>query len=125
MKNSKRTLLKLAVVAAAVCTASSVVFADPAPTDKHHEDAQRKEDARPSDNKARPDESKDKSDKTINKDVDVHKNVTYTHDDKGWYDENHTRHDYETNQGHRGYWNYENGQRVWISVDVPFVHINL
>jgi len=55
----------------------------------------------------------------------THKDVTYTHDDQGWYDENHTRHDFETVGGHRGYYNYANGQRVWFSIDsAPVISVH-
>jgi len=50
--------------------------------------------------------------------VKVHKDVTYTHDSKGWYDENHTRHDFVVYKGHHGYWNYAHGQRVWVTVNL-------
>jgi hypothetical protein len=41
----------------------------------------------------------------------------YTHDKKGWYDENHHRHDYVTYHGHRGYWDKNSGG-VWAFIRI-------
>lgn len=41
----------------------------------------------------------------------------YTHDQKGWYDENHHRHDYVTHNGHKGYWD-KNGKGIWAFIRI-------
>jgi hypothetical protein len=41
----------------------------------------------------------------------------YTHDKKGWYDENHHRHDFSNYQGHRGYWDKNSGG-IWAFIRI-------
>jgi hypothetical protein len=49
---------------------------------------------------------------------DAHRDVTYSHDSKGWIDENHHHHDFLMNKGHRGYYNYSHGKQVWVDVNL-------
>ena len=42
----------------------------------------------------------------------------YTHDKKGWYDENHHRHDFVTHNGHQGYWDKNNNSGVWAFIKI-------
>ena len=46
----------------------------------------------------------------------AHADTHYTHDNQGWYDGDHHRHDFITYRGERGYWDYANGQAVFISI---------
>jgi hypothetical protein len=41
----------------------------------------------------------------------------YTHDNRGWYDENHHRHDYVTYHGHKGYWD-RNDSGIWAFIRI-------
>ena len=41
----------------------------------------------------------------------------YDHDDKGWYDEHHVRHDFVNHNGHRGYWDKDDhGAKIFINI---------
>ncbi len=41
----------------------------------------------------------------------------YDHDDKGWYDEHHVRHDFIMHEGHRGYWDTDDkGAKIFINI---------
>jgi hypothetical protein len=41
----------------------------------------------------------------------------YHHDKHGWYDEHNHRHDFIVYHHHHGYWDHQNGVRVFINVD--------
>ncbi len=41
----------------------------------------------------------------------------YTHDKKGWYDENHHRHAFVTHNGHRGFWD-KNDHGIWAFISI-------
>jgi hypothetical protein len=41
----------------------------------------------------------------------------YTHDSKGWYDENHHRHSFVTHNGHKGYWD-KNDSGIWAFIRI-------
>ena len=42
---------------------------------------------------------------------------TYWHDDKHWYDSHNTRHSFVKYHGHHGYWDNNNGARIFINID--------
>ena len=52
-------------------------------------------------------------------DTTIRRDNRYTHDNQGWYDEGHHRHDFITYRGQRGYWDYANGQQVFIQIGQP------
>jgi hypothetical protein len=41
----------------------------------------------------------------------------YYHDDKHWYDSHGSRHSFVKYHGHHGYWDSNNGVRVFINID--------
>ncbi len=43
--------------------------------------------------------------------------MAYTHDSKGWIDDQHHHHDFTTDHGHRGYWN-KNKHGIWAFIRV-------
>jgi hypothetical protein len=48
--------------------------------------------------------------------VGVSRTMAYDHDDKGWFDNNHHHHPFIYHNHHRGYWDQQNGVRVFINV---------
>jgi len=42
---------------------------------------------------------------------------TYSHDDKHWYDKNNKPHTFVKYHGHHGYWDNNNGAKVFINID--------
>ena len=105
-------------------TTTHVAPAAPAPRPEDHP---RTVEARPDvhDNDRDHHFDNDRDDHHFDNDRDDHhfdhdrRDVHYEHDNRGWYDEDHHRHDFVVYRGHRGYWNYENGQPVFVSIDVP------
>jgi hypothetical protein len=44
------------------------------------------------------------------------RSMAYDHDSHGWYDSHHHRHPFIKHNGHRGYWDQQNGTKVFISI---------
>jgi hypothetical protein len=42
---------------------------------------------------------------------------TYWHDDKHWYDKDGHRHSFVFHNGHHGYWDRDNGVRIFVNID--------
>jgi hypothetical protein len=42
---------------------------------------------------------------------------TYYHDDKNWYDEHNKAHKFVVHNHHHGYWDTDNGAKVFINID--------